>query len=545
MRIFVSYARDDDVLVRALVSDLERLHHDVWLDRDLDGGQTWWEIILEQIKSSDVFVAALSPESLVSTACLLELSYAASLNRHLLPVVVRNVEIDVAPDTIHRTQVIDYRERSPESAISLSNALSSMDAPSPLPEPLPDPPPLPLTRMRRLHLEIASPSLAASRQDEIFAELRDMLHENEAVAISLLRQLRACDTVDERLRRVIKTVLDDVAADDEDSVDDPLVDEAEQVDQWVVMLTTLSKQGHCTPILGFDLLAPILGQRHQLIRQWHETFDLPLVGQLDSLAQAAQFLTVEMSREVMVTQLEESLRAIVLERHGASTNDDSASLDQLILAAWDRSVADNPDEPHAVLASLPLPIYVVAHPANVMAHALRRAGKDPVVSVLDWSGELEWPESPFDADVGYVPSVERPLVFHTFGNVENRASLVTSEDDYFDFLTTVLRDRDTVPVYVRAALANTPMLLLGFTFDEWDLRFVLRGLVVLLGDRTRRRRYRHLAQVSLPQHIRSRRRARRYIQRYFEDSGGIELTWTPRKSSWRASAPRGIPSSCH
>jgi hypothetical protein len=48
MTIFVSYARKDEAAVRALHEDIERAKRDDWFDRDLDGGQAWWNTILSR-----------------------------------------------------------------------------------------------------------------------------------------------------------------------------------------------------------------------------------------------------------------------------------------------------------------------------------------------------------------------------------------------------------------------------------------------------------------------------------------------------------------
>ena len=69
MSIFISYARKDRAAAETLRHDLERTRSSVWLDDELTGGQAWWETILGQIRSCDLFVFALSPDSLRSKAC--------------------------------------------------------------------------------------------------------------------------------------------------------------------------------------------------------------------------------------------------------------------------------------------------------------------------------------------------------------------------------------------------------------------------------------------------------------------------------------------
>ena len=78
MRTFISYARQDQAAVEALNADLERARVHVWMDEELTGGESWWDTILEQIRSCDLYIFALSPNSLRSRACKAELEYAIS-----------------------------------------------------------------------------------------------------------------------------------------------------------------------------------------------------------------------------------------------------------------------------------------------------------------------------------------------------------------------------------------------------------------------------------------------------------------------------------
>ena len=51
MDVFLSYARADAGLVGQLQADIERSRRTVWFDRDLEGGQPWWDEILERIRA--------------------------------------------------------------------------------------------------------------------------------------------------------------------------------------------------------------------------------------------------------------------------------------------------------------------------------------------------------------------------------------------------------------------------------------------------------------------------------------------------------------
>jgi len=66
-----------------------------------------------------------------------------------------------------------------------------------------------------------------------------------------------------------------------------------------------------------------------------------------------------------------------------------------------------------------------------------------------------WPTSVFDRDRTYRPTEAKPLIYHLFGHHRRPRSLVLTEDDYFDFLIGVTRDKDLVPVGVRRAFADS------------------------------------------------------------------------------------------
>jgi hypothetical protein len=89
MTAFISYDRRDESSIVELHADVERVVPSAWLDRDIEGGQLWWEVILDRIRTCDLFIYTLSPDSLVSEACQAELSYALALERTAPQVLVR------------------------------------------------------------------------------------------------------------------------------------------------------------------------------------------------------------------------------------------------------------------------------------------------------------------------------------------------------------------------------------------------------------------------------------------------------------------------
>src|SRR5687767_5868177 len=84
-RPFVSYSRPDAAIVQQLVAELHDLGYDPFFDAEITGGQLWWQVILDRIEQSDVFIPLVTYNFLNSEACYRETLWASSLNLTILP----------------------------------------------------------------------------------------------------------------------------------------------------------------------------------------------------------------------------------------------------------------------------------------------------------------------------------------------------------------------------------------------------------------------------------------------------------------------------
>ena len=159
-----------------------------------------------------------------------------------------------------------------------------------------------------------------------------------------------------------------------------------------------------------------------------------------------------------------------------------------------------------------------------MAFAVREDSQSRLAA-----GQAGWPTSVFDRDRTYRPDDKRPLVYHLFGHLARARSLVLTEDDYFDFLIGVTRDKDLVPPGVRRAFADSSLMFLGFRLDEWDFRVLFRSIVNQEGDR--RKEHTHVAVQIDPEEGRTIEpdRARSYLEKYFQGSN-ITIYWGSTES---------------
>lgn len=211
MPIFITYSRKDREAVEALSRDLERSHNAVWLDNELTGGQEWWDAILGQIRACDLYLFALSPDSLRSRACRLEFDYALEVGRPLLPVMIRDVAITTAPPAMANTQIVDYRQRTVDTGIALISAVASRPSPAPLPDPLPEPPAPPISYMNEYRDLVDAPFLTYQQQSHLLVDLREYLTDDDDddrdIALDLIRALRRRRDIAESVGREIDQLL--------------------------------------------------------------------------------------------------------------------------------------------------------------------------------------------------------------------------------------------------------------------------------------------------------------------------------------------------
>ncbi len=178
LRVFISYTREDQDVVNALLQDIEALGHRPWFDQQLTGGRIWWNQVLTEIRECDVLVFALSPVSLDSHACKLEYTYAFSLHKSILPILVADgVSMGLVPTALSQIQFIDYRNQDKQTVFDLINAIAGLAPSQPLPDPLPQPPEVPLSYLAKLRDQVeTTATLGFEKQAALLVQLKDRLN---------------------------------------------------------------------------------------------------------------------------------------------------------------------------------------------------------------------------------------------------------------------------------------------------------------------------------------------------------------------------------
>jgi len=210
VKIFVSYKSTDRHLVNQLVNDLTDMDHEVWYDQELQGGQNWWDNILENIRRSDLLVFALTPQSIDSYPCQLEYTYANALQKPILPVVLsEGINYNLLPVILQERQIVNYSKRDIDTYKKLASAIRSLPPTPPLPVPLPAPPAIPLSPLAPIRSAIDSPTLGYEQQVALVHQLKGYLNHPDygSDARELLNRLSQHPTLFASVFREIQGVL--------------------------------------------------------------------------------------------------------------------------------------------------------------------------------------------------------------------------------------------------------------------------------------------------------------------------------------------------
>ncbi len=300
--------------------------------------------------------------------------------------------------------------------------------------------------------------------------------------------------------------------------------------KWPALLNSI-KRGQCTPILGAGLYEPLVGTWREMAASLAEEYRYPLAQfHCQAFPQVAQYLSINQDIATILSEIDEAVWNSAQKRFGEPLPEaikGGVGIAQDALSFVGAKLREkDPFEQHKVLAKLPLPIYLTANYDNLLAEALKEAGKDPQVVICPWN-ERFFAESVYDKEPGYRPTAERPLVYHLYGQFSVPESMVLTEDNYFEYLIGVTKNKDLIPAVVRNAMVNTALMFLGFQWDDWSFRVLFRSVMGLQGGVGRQSLYSHVAVQVEPDDANNLdpKRARDFLKDYFDSSSKIGIYW--------------------
>ncbi|MBD2328184.1 TIR domain-containing protein [Alkalinema sp. FACHB-956] len=115
-QVFIAHADTDDAIAEQIRRSLMRHGLTTWINKvDIQTGLVFQQAIQRGIEEADNIIYVLSPDSLQSDYCHQEIQYALSLNKRIIPILVRSIEADQIPPELANLQYIDLTDNTIEA----------------------------------------------------------------------------------------------------------------------------------------------------------------------------------------------------------------------------------------------------------------------------------------------------------------------------------------------------------------------------------------------------------------------------------------------
>jgi len=223
--------------------------------------------------------------------------------------------------------------------------------------------------------------------------------------------------------------------------------------EWELLLQSI-KGGKCTPFIGAGACVGTLPLGFEIAREWADRFEYPFDDN-QNLAKVSEYLAIKGGPLCPKEEIQFNFSKIAPPNFSSS------------------------DEPHALLADLPLPIYITTNYDSFMFEALKSRGRDPRRELCRWNKYDDGLESSVfgngEERKNNIPTPGNPLVYHLHGHYDELHSMVLTETDYWSFMAK-LRDRSLLPQVVRTALTSTTLLFIGYSLADVNFRMLIRSL---------------------------------------------------------------------
>lgn len=311
---------------------------------------------------------------------------------------------------------------------------------------------------------------------------------------------------------------------------------------WELLLERISDK-KCTPIIGSGAVTggPPQGVTADkwnfqypidamLAQQWATQFNYPLED-ATRIERVAQFMSVE--------------------------KDPSWPRDSIArrLAKADPPNFTLENETHRVLAELKLPVYITSNFDDYLERALLAADADVHLSICRWNKHFPQDAPALEADpakrdlvqtyaavgngeeprtlvynpagAGYKPTAANPLVYHFHGHMTWPASLVVTEDDYFEFLINLAREPSRILPLIQEIFGYRSLLFLGYKLSDWNFLVIFRLLAKAIKESGSKHIAVQLGPMSGAQAADETKAesAARYLGSYFDKQGNIKVYW--------------------
>lgn len=225
---------------------------------------------------------------------------------------------------------------------------------------------------------------------------------------------------------------------------------------WEILLDRI-RSGRCTPFLGAGACYGALPLGGDVAEELAKKFNYPLPNSGD-LTAVTQYIAVNRDMAFAKSQVLE-----VLKKAGPPKYQQPPDFTA-------------PDEPHGLLADLPLAVYMTTNYDPFLFLALKKKHKDARRELCRWNKLIEHEPSVFEDEPNYTPTPANPLVYHLHGHDDYPDSVVATEDDYLKFLAKMSGDPKLIPDKVQKVMRASSFLFIGYRVADWNFRILFEGL---------------------------------------------------------------------
>ncbi len=125
-----------------------------------------------------------------------------------------------------------------------------------------------------------------------------------------------------------------------------------------------------------------------------------------------------------------------------------------------------PGEVHNILAGWPIVAVLTTNFDNLMERAFEEKSKKSTMAIYDRQGDQE--------QIVSEPAVENPLVYKLHGSMDDPDSLIITEDNYIDFMISLMNHNPKVPDAISQIFRTCGLLFIGYGLRDWNIRVLLR-----------------------------------------------------------------------
>jgi hypothetical protein len=283
----------------------------------------------------------------------------------------------------------------------------------------------------------------------------------------------------------------------------------------------------CTPIIGPRLSTEFFPDRHTIARGIAARLQVPITPwSSNDLARVSQYLAVahdaRYPRSVLVRYLTERLiedggltEAGIREAEGGVPGQmtQGPKLNRLISQIGRHRRGQDREDPYAILAGMPFPIYFTTSFTTLLEDALADVGRPANVVDFPWDGaRVSSRNNP-------EPQASNPTVVRLFGGFDDPDSMVLTEDDYFKYLTTWTTVKSKALAGLQSKMTNHNLLIMGFGLDDWDFRVLFRSIFTMGGALPRLSGLAHIAvQVTPESDFIEAEAVQGYLEQYYSNT---------------------------